>query len=102
MAVLAFRNALRLHEDSIRLFTRRSFPSAYALSVVAAEEIGKFILLEHVVWNTEINGRGTAEEEQKWLALMLNHRVKQNHFARHAEAAVLSTALVRRILEWRA
>lgn len=97
MAVLAFRNALRLHEDSIRLYSFRSYASAFALSVIATEEIGKFILLEHVVWNTQVNGRGTAEDEHAWLSLMLNHRVKQSHFARHAEVSVIGTALVRRI-----
>lgn len=97
MAVLAFRNALRLHEDAIRLFSHRSYASAYALSVIAAEEIGKFILLEHVVWNTRVNGRGTSEEEHAWLSLMLDHRVKQSHFARHAELSVLSIPLVNRI-----
>lgn len=97
MAVLAFRNALRLHEDAIRLFTLRSYPSAYALSVFAAEEIGKFILLEHVVWNTRVNGRGTAEDEHAWLKLMLDHRVKQSHFAGHAEVSTFGKPIVRRI-----
>lgn len=97
MAALAFRNALRLHEDSIRLYSLRSYASAYALSVIAAEEIGKYILLEDVVWNTQANPRGTAEEEHAWISLMLDHRVKQRHFARHAESFVIGTSLVRRI-----
>ena len=97
MAVLAFRNALRLHEDSIRLYSLGSYASGYALSVIAAEEIGKFILLEHVVWNTQVNGRGTAEEEHAWLSLMLNHRVKQDHFGGHAEYSVIGAPLARRI-----
>jgi AbiV family abortive infection protein len=97
MAVLAFKNALRLHDDSIRLFSHRSYPSAYALSVFAAEEIGKYMLLEHTVWSGRVNGRPTPEEEHEWLTLMLDHRVKQGQFARHAEFFVLSTPLVRRI-----
>jgi AbiV family abortive infection protein len=95
MAVLAFRNALRLHSDAIRLYSHRSYPSAYALSVISVEEIGKFFLLEHVVWNTTINGRGTPDDEHAWLSLMLDHRVKQSQFARNAEVFVCGTRLVR-------
>jgi AbiV family abortive infection protein len=97
MAVLAFRNALRLHEDSIELYRLRSYPSAYALSVIAAEEIGKFLLLEDVVWNTQVNGPAEPEWEQKWLAPMLDHGVKQSRFARHAELSVIGTPLLHRI-----
>src|SRR5262245_3191379 len=97
MAALAFRNALRLHEESIRLFMWRSYRSAFALSVISAEEIGKSILLEHVVWNAEGNKGDAPEEVHDWLTLTLNHRVKQSQFVRHAERSVLNRAVMRRM-----
>ena len=46
MAVLAFKNSLRLHEDAIILFNKHRFPSAYTLSVLSLEELGKYFSLE--------------------------------------------------------
>lgn len=46
MAYLALENGLRLHQDSILLFNNKRYPSAYFLSILALEEIGKFFLIE--------------------------------------------------------
>jgi hypothetical protein len=44
-----------------------------------------------------VNGPSTPEWEQKWLGLILNHRTKQSHFARHAEFSVIGRPLLCRI-----
>jgi len=43
----SLRNALRLHGDSIQLFTARSYPSAFLLSVLALEEFAKAKWVDH-------------------------------------------------------
>src|SRR5712691_3699325 len=96
MAVLSFRNGLRLHGDSIALFRRRSFASSYALSVLALEEIGKYHILEDLVWNTRVNGRRTPDEEEAFVRLAYDHRVKQGQFARAADL-ISGRAVVERI-----
>ena len=42
MAILAFKNGLRLHFDSLILLKNDSYPSATMLSVLAMEEFGKY------------------------------------------------------------
>jgi len=81
-------NALDLHSDSIHLFRRGSYGSALTLSVLAAEEIGKCMILEDLVWNSDINGPWTADEQEEWLRMAYDHRVKQSHFGEMAERAV--------------
>ena len=80
MGVIVFENALRLHEDSILLFTNNRFPSAYALSVLSLEEIGKYFLLEDFVWHSR-GDRYTLDEEEAFIKLIYHHRIKQNMFA---------------------
>ena len=43
-----YQNALRLHFDSILLLRADSYPSAFALSVIACEEFGKGFALAEV------------------------------------------------------
>ncbi len=57
MAYLAFHNAIRLHEDSILLFKNRRYPSAFFLSVLALEEIGKMYMLEDFLYHSRFDGR---------------------------------------------
>ena len=57
MACLAFQNAMRLHKDSVLLFKNRRYPSAFFLSVVALEELGKMYLLEDFLWHSRMDGR---------------------------------------------
>lgn len=45
----AFRNGIRLHFDAIKLFESKSYPSAYALSVLALEEFGKQRLIDEII-----------------------------------------------------
>lgn len=80
MGVIAFENALRLHEDSIILFRNKRVPSAYALSVLSLEEIGKYYVLEDFIWHS-YQDRCTPKEEEDFLKLIYHHRAKQNMFA---------------------
>jgi len=81
MVKLSFENGLRLHYDSILLFNNESFPSAYFLSILALEEIGKSFLLEDFWWHSVTEGRMPSNTEKKFLELIYFHRSKQNNFA---------------------
>ncbi len=96
MAARAMENALDLHADSIHLFRRRSYGSAVALSVLAAEEIGKFCIVDNVVFQSVLNGPWTPDEQADWLRAMFDHRVKQSQFGGMAER-VLPKHVVSRI-----
>lgn len=95
LATRAMENALDLHADSIHLFRRRSYGSTLALSVLAAEEIGKYCIIEDVVWNSDINGLWTNEEKENWLRAAFDHRVKQSKFGGMAERILPPTLLAR-------
>jgi AbiV family abortive infection protein len=81
MAGLSFENGLRLHFDSILLFENKSFPSAYFLSVLAIEEIGKAFLVEDFLWHSLCDGRMEKEWEEKFLECIYCHTAKQSSFA---------------------
>ena len=85
MSGLSFENGLRLHFDSILLFRNQSYPSAYFLSVLAVEEIGKAFLLEDFLWHSIVDGRMEQESEARFLDRVFSHRFKQSSFARHLE-----------------
>ena len=99
MGVLSFENALRLHEDSILLFKRQRFPSAYALSVLSLEEIGKYFIIEDFVWHSRIDGRYPPEWEQKIVGLTYNHRHKQNRFASHVDLPMFAKRAIKDIYD---
>jgi AbiV family abortive infection protein len=80
--LLAFKNCLRLHADSITLFKNKSYPSAYFLSVLSLEELGKACSLQDFIWHSRTEGRILEEEEKDWLGLLYNHVYKQAEFFR--------------------
>jgi AbiV family abortive infection protein len=95
MALVIFRNAIRLHLDSITLFRNNSFPSAFFLSVIALEELGKIFLITDFLFNSRVNGRlnkcddedlikifGKNLEEGYFKKIVYNHKRKQFHFVR--------------------
>ena len=84
----AFENALRLHFDSIFLFENDSYPSAYFLSVLALEELGKVTILDNFVWHTTTSGRRSARDEQESIDRIFQHQLKQRIFANDAERFV--------------
>ncbi len=81
MAALAFENALQLHANSIHLFARRSYGSAMALSILAAEEIGKYFWVEDLVWHSVVEGPWPPEHQETWLKGAYDHGLKQRQFA---------------------
>ena len=81
LQTLSFKNALRLHCDSILLFNNKSFPSAYAMSILALEELGKMYLFDDFLFHRATNQVGTETQITRWLQLMYNHKWKQCKFA---------------------
>lgn len=79
----AFKNGLRLHFDSIKLFQTRGYPSSYFLSVIALEEFGKQRLVDeivHLYWEHR-KDFGSDKEFQVFCKdlekALLSHSVKQ-------------------------
>jgi len=79
MEGLSFKNALRLHFDSMLLFESKSYPSSFFLSVLAQEEIGKVFLLEDFIFRSSIE-RMSEEWEKKWINMFYKHPTKQWNF----------------------
>ena len=78
----AFRNALRLHFDSILLFRNHSYASAFGLSVLALEEFAKSHLLEDQYFHATIDGTEMDSKLRKEFSQMLvSHHVKQRVFS---------------------
>jgi AbiV family abortive infection protein len=77
------------------LFRRTSYGSALALSVLAVEEIGKFCIVDNVVFQSVLNGPWTADEQAEWLRAMFDHRVKQSQFGGMAERILAKDVLSR-------
>lgn len=81
IAIESFKNALRLHFDSILLYNNNSFPSSFQLSVLAMEEFSKSHWVEHYYWSSITNNNfPEVHFEQKWLKLLYLHPKKQNAF----------------------
>ena len=80
MACLALQNGIRLHEDSMLMFHNKRFPSAYFLSILAIEEIGKYFILEGFYSHSRIDGRVGVKFEKDWLRMIYMHQVKQGNF----------------------
>ena len=79
----AFENALRLHVDSIRAYENESYATAYQLSIIASEELGKAIMLQEYVWQYTANEwRDKDPITTQWLkSIFTAHAVKHQWFA---------------------
>jgi AbiV family abortive infection protein len=76
-----FQNALRLHFDSVLLAKARSFASAFAISVIASEELGKGFGIEEISFQAGLGG-GLGDEYKKFLRVLFSdHKLKQGWFA---------------------
>lgn len=79
----SFKNGLRLHFDSIKLFENKSYPSSYYLSALALEEFGKQCLIDKIIfrYNEHKNEFDTKEDFRKWCKqyekALLSHSTKQ-------------------------
>jgi len=78
MAILSFKNGLRLHFDSFILFENKSFPSSVLLSVLSMEEFGKYFSLSSYVFYSEINESRDEEFEKEYLSRLYKHPFKQS------------------------
>jgi len=86
----SLRNALRLHLDSILLFEKSSYPSAFQLSVLSLEEFSKAKWVAHCYDAMVTNGGFPTQnddyydeylkDEQSFLKLLYNHSAKQFSF----------------------
>jgi len=77
MAILAFKNGLRLHFDSFILFEKKSYPSATMLSILAMEEFGKYFSLSAYVFYTSVNKTRDEKFEKDYIFRLYNHPFKQ-------------------------
>lgn len=76
---LALKNALRLHFDSILLFNKKSYPSAYYLSALTQEELGKVFILDDFLYHSTVDKK-YLKVEKEHLSFMYNHLSKQQWF----------------------
>lgn len=80
MCVLCYKNCVRLHNDSILLYKNGSYPTAYAISIIALEEMGKYITLS----NGLFYGSFSIDVDEAFISEVLsdtyNHRSKQRIF----------------------
>jgi len=81
MAGLTFRNVIRLHEDSILLYNSESYSSAFFLSVLSLEELGKYYMLDHFLFHSRVDGRMGEDWDRIWIDDIFNHKRKQMTFA---------------------
>lgn len=81
MGAAAFRNAIRLHRDAVLLYRNGRLPSAFQLSVLSQEEIGKAFMLEEYVFRVRI-GENHPQYLGRLLSDILKHRWKQLWFAK--------------------
>lgn len=77
IAVLAFKNGYRLHIDSLRLLSKKSYASATMLSVLAMEEFGKYFSLSSYVFYTGTNDTRDDSFEDEYLRGLYLHPLKQ-------------------------
>lgn len=78
LATYVLINSINLHNDSIELFHLGRYSSAFYLSVIAMEEMGKAKWLEHY-WFYYIRNPDYAFEQKFFLGLY-DHKRKQNFF----------------------
>lgn len=77
----SLRNGIRLHLDSIILYSEDRFPTALQLSIIAMEEIAKAKWVEHYYFTSTTNeGFPDTEFEQEWLHRLYFHPKKQYGF----------------------
>jgi len=99
MEELTFKNALRLHFDSIMMYKNHSYPTAYFLSILALEELGKASLLDDFIWHSRIEGRTDISEQEKWLETMYLHKPKQRLFSKQFWSLMTSARKVLRDID---
>lgn len=97
LAGYALENGIRLHLDSIEAYRRESYATAYQLSIIASEEIGKSFMLEDYVFNSWANGWSDNDQHtRKYLTDIFSaHATKQRVFAYHVNGFLRRHPLMR-------
>jgi AbiV family abortive infection protein len=95
MAVAAFKNAVRLHEDAVLLFNSDRIPSALHTSALSIEELGKYLLNEEILFQAMGGSEWTEQDLDKSLRDTFSHVAKHRWFARHADQFFVSQTIVR-------
>jgi AbiV family abortive infection protein len=70
-------NAARLFLDACTLYRAASYPTAYALSILAYEELGKMEMVDHVAFEEVLNGSARMTRER------MEHLFSRNMFYSH-------------------
>jgi AbiV family abortive infection protein len=79
LELLAFENCLRLHQDAIMLFKSGSYSSAYFLSVIALEEMGKVLWIDFTIFQTRVSDMDR-DGQELFLKSIFQHSHKQGIF----------------------
>jgi AbiV family abortive infection protein len=76
-----FQNALCLHFDSVLLAKERSFASAFAISVIASEELGKAFAIAEITYQAGFDKALLHNHGTKFVrSLLSDHKLKQGWF----------------------
>ncbi len=89
IAFLAFQNAGRLHADAVALYDEGRYPSAFFLSILSQEEIGKMHIVNDYLWNFDTAEPSVEDEgiERMYIDAIFLHKTKQAHFHRNSPLA---------------
>jgi AbiV family abortive infection protein len=79
-----YQNAFRLHSDSLLLYAKDSFASAFALSVLSNEEFGKGFAIADISFHARLKETIVEDEEKFLQKLLRDHKLKQGWFVSHA------------------
>lgn len=81
LAILSLQNSLRLHCDSYILYQHKSFPSAYFMSVMALEELGKMKILNILAYLAIIYEENELQKDIifSWFKKIYSHTNKQHN-----------------------
>jgi AbiV family abortive infection protein len=82
----AYRNGVRLFRDACTLYAARAYPSAFALAVLAYEEVGKMYYVGRVCENMEFN----PDSADFWYDTLYSGDGLRNHRCKQ-ESALCST-----------
>jgi AbiV family abortive infection protein len=77
LQTLVLKNALRLNHDSIILFNNDSFPSAYFMSAIALEEIGKLFYLDDFIYHFHCGHLSGKDFSEYYSKVIYSHSAKQ-------------------------
>ena len=78
-----YANAARLFLDACTLYRATSFPSAYALGILALEELGKVEMMDHVCFEA-VGNEGSFLLKSDWMDHLFSRRMFYSHINKQA------------------